>query len=135
MSAETIQLATDTMGLAHELGRLDFVTALLAALTLLVALGGIFAFFDVRRVAKSTASAEAEKHAKEIAEAAAVKYLENELPRLISAYAELAQNAVRADQADAIAQAQEAPRAPPPAAVPAAAPATPIAPAAGDSDE
>jgi hypothetical protein len=97
------------MGLAHELGRLDFVTALLAALTLLVALGGIFAFFDVRRAAKRTAIEVAERHAKTVAEATAVGYLESELPRLISEYTELARNTVQADDADAIAQAQEEP--------------------------
>lgn len=77
-----------------------------------MALGGIFAFFDVRRAAKNTATIVAERHAKTIAEAAAVAYLERELPRLISAYEELAQNAVKADGADAIAQAQEEPQPP-----------------------
>lgn len=113
MLAATAPQASDVMEVAHELGRLDFVTAILAALTLLVALGGIFAFFDVRRVAKATARAESETHARQVAEATAVNYLERELPRLISAYDELAQNAVRAEQADDIAQAQDEPAAPP----------------------
>jgi hypothetical protein len=81
-------------------------------MTLLVALGAIFAFLDVRRTAKRTAKKVAEQHARIVAEATAIAHLENELPRLISEYAELARNAVRADEADAIAQAQGEPPAP-----------------------
>lgn len=99
--------ATDAIKYASELGRLDLVTAVLAALGLILALGGIFAFFDVRRAARATATETATAIAGAVAESAAVAYLERELPRLADQYRELANNAARDEDANAIAEAQE----------------------------
>ena len=92
---------------AASLGRLDEVVTILAAIAILLAIGGVFAFFDVRRVARIQAREVAKEEGRKVAEAAAVSYLESELPKLISEYQELAKNAVAAADADAIAKAQE----------------------------
>jgi hypothetical protein len=100
------QHASESLALAHETGRLDFIAVPLAAITILLALGGIFAFFDVRRSAGRISKQVAEEEARTVAEATAVAYLERELPKLMSEYQELARNAVGGVEANAIAQAQ-----------------------------
>ena len=103
----TAQQTYDAVRYAAETGRLDLATALLAAIAVLLALGGLFAFLEVRRSARAAAVVVAKQEAETLAEAAAVAYLERELPRLIQAYEELARNAARDEDADAIAEAQE----------------------------
>jgi hypothetical protein len=104
MAIDAAQQATDSLTLAHEMGRLDFVTALLATVTILLAFAGIFAFFDVRRSARQISRQAAQMEARTVAEAAAVAYLERELPKLWSEYQELARGGVEANE---IAQAQD----------------------------
>lgn len=99
--------ADDALVVAHETGRLDLITVLLAAITVLLALGAIYAFFDVRRASKRVARQVANSVGARAAEAVATTYMERELPRLIAQYQELARNAVNAEQANAIAEAQE----------------------------
>ena len=94
MAIDAARQAPDSLMLAHEMGRLDFVTALLATITILLAFAGIFAFFDVRRSAGRISKQVAEEEARTVAEATAVAYLERELPKLMSEYQELARNAV-----------------------------------------
>ncbi len=101
---DSSQQASDSLISAHEMGRLDFVTALLAAITILLALGGVFAFVDVRRSARRISEKVAEREARTVAEATAVEYLERELPKLWSEYQELARGGVEANK---IAQAQD----------------------------
>lgn len=99
--------ASDALVVAHEMGRLDLVTLLMAAITVMLALGAIYAFFDVRQTAKRVAREVANAVGARAAEAAATSYMERELPRLISQYQELARNAVNPDEANAIAGAQD----------------------------
>ncbi|WP_143019578.1 hypothetical protein [Mesorhizobium qingshengii] len=95
--------------LVNQFGLMGIVSVMLATLTILVALVGIYAFFDVRRVATRTAKDEAEKIAKEVAERQANTYLQAELPGMIAAYMELVKNAATPEEADEIAQAQDDP--------------------------
>jgi len=104
---DSAQHASDSIILAHETGRLDFITALLAAITILLVLVGVVAFFDVRRTARRISKQVAEMEARAIAEKTAVAYLERELPKLMSEYYELARNAVGGVEANEIAQAQD----------------------------
>ena len=93
--------------LVNQFGLLGIVSVMLASLTILVALVGIYAFFDVRRAAKRTAKREAEIIARDVAETRANEYLQAELPGMIAAYAEFAKNAATAKDADEIAEAQD----------------------------
>jgi hypothetical protein len=104
---DSVQHVSDSLTLAHEMGRLDFITVLLTAITILLLLVGAFAFFDIRRTARRISKQVAETEARAIAEKTAVAYLERELPKLMSEYHELARNAVGGVEANEIAQAQE----------------------------
>ncbi|MER8809382.1 hypothetical protein NKI12_03330 [Mesorhizobium australicum] len=92
--------------LVNQFGLMGIVSVMLATLTILVALVGIYAFFDVRRAASRIAKEEAEKIAKDVAETSANHYLQKELPGMIAAYMELAKNAATPEEADEIAKAQ-----------------------------
>jgi hypothetical protein len=107
IDASAPSLAADAVSIAAQTGRLDFLTATLAVLAAMVGIFGIYAFFDVRRVAARVAKLEAETVAAAIAEPTAVKYMERELPKLMDAYMELIRNSVADDAANAIAEAQE----------------------------
>jgi hypothetical protein len=104
---DSVQHVSDSLTLAHEMGRLDFITVLLTAITILLLLVGAFAFFDIRRTARRISKQVAETEARAIAEKTAVTYLERELPKLMSEYYELARNAVGGVEANEIAQAQD----------------------------
>jgi hypothetical protein len=54
MAIDAAEQAPDSLMSAHEMGRLDFVTALLATITILLAFAGKFAFIDVRRSARGS---------------------------------------------------------------------------------
>jgi len=101
------QSACDAVCQAAQLGRLDFLSALLAAVAILLALGGIYAFINIRSSAQQVARAAAEEESRKLAETAAIAYLERELPRLVASYRELARNAVADEEADAVAGTQE----------------------------
>ncbi len=100
---------------AAQLGRLDFVSALLGCIAIILALGGIFAFINIRSSAKKTAKETAKETAEEIAEKAACSYIENNLPSIVDAYLDCidnhaknnAKNYINATKANQIAQAQE----------------------------
>lgn len=93
--------------LVNQFGLMGIVSVMLATLTVLVALVGIYAFFDVRRTAKRAAKAEATVIAREVAESRANDYLQAELPGMIAAYADFAKNAASAKDANDIAQVQD----------------------------
>jgi hypothetical protein len=101
------QSACDAICQASQLGRLDLISALLAAIAILLALGGIYAFVNIRSSARQVAREAAEAESRQLAEAAAVAYLERELPRLVASYRELARNAVADGEANAVAETQE----------------------------
>jgi hypothetical protein len=84
-------------------------TAVLGAVAILLAIAGVLAYLDLRARSAKIAEGEARKVAGQIAERAAVDYLQEEIPALMNAYHELAQNAVSNEQADEIAESQEGP--------------------------
>lgn len=94
--ADSVQLATET-------GRLDFLSAVLACLAIILVVAGIFAFLNLRALARSAAREESQK----TAERAAVEYLQKELPTIVKEYRKLAENAVTAEQADQLVEGEE----------------------------
>ena len=108
----TFEQCKDAVSVAAQLGRLDFVSALLAIIGVALVLGGLFTFLHFRNVAKAEASKEAGIQAKLVAERVANEYLQAELPALLDEYKKFmeAQNVNTEgddDFADAIADAQE----------------------------
>jgi len=59
---------------------------LLAAVAIVLVFGGIFAFLNVRRDARERAEKTAKKTAERISEEAANRYLQENLPEIISTY-------------------------------------------------
>ncbi len=88
------------------ISRSDFLTAVgivLSCVTIVLALGGIFAFLSLRRIAREEARDESHRLASEVAEKAAVAYLQEEMPALIREYMDIAKRAANGAQGDLIA--------------------------------
>ena len=83
---EDITHYRDATAAAAQLGRLDFISSLLAAIGLILVLGGAFAYVNFRSLARSQAKDEAKKVAEEVAERIANEYLQRELPDIIEPY-------------------------------------------------
>ena len=96
----TAQIVVDSVQLATETGRLDFLSAVLACLAIILVVAGIFAFLNLRALARSSAREESRK----TAERAAVEYLQEELPRMVEDYWKLARNATSKEQANQLAE-------------------------------
>ncbi len=96
-------VAIDVIQYSMQIGRLDFVSALLACVSVLMVFGGIFAFINIKDKSKSIA----EEIASEKAEEVANKYLQDNLPMIIEAYDEFIEHQVNASVANNIALAQE----------------------------
>jgi len=100
----------DVLQYAAQIGRLDFLTAVLAGLALIIGLGTfpLISFLRIRaeRAAREEARS-ATRQALENVEALAVSKIEEQLPILIEEYLELAKNAASRDMANQIAAAQE----------------------------
>ena len=90
---------------AAQLGRLDFLSALLALVSVALGLCAIFAFLNLRRIAKQVASEVAENVGKKTAETVANEYLQKEFLDILVANKELFDN-VPDESADSIASAQ-----------------------------
>ena len=103
--ASNLAQANDAVHVAAQLGRLDLVSALLAAIGLMAALLAIGGFFYVRHRAEKAAREEAQ-YLNERIEAEALSKMEEMLPTLVDQYMELLRNSVTADQANDIAEAQ-----------------------------
>ena len=76
----------DGIAKAAQLGRLDLISLLLAAIGLILVCGGFFAFLNFRSIAKAQATKEATRIAGDIAERTANEYLQNYLPEIMDAY-------------------------------------------------
>ena len=83
----------DSIAMAAQLGRLDFVSALLGGIGVLLVLGGIYGFFNFRAIAKSQATEvakgiieETRKNAEDIAERTANEYVQENLPDIVEEY-------------------------------------------------
>lgn len=80
---------TDAVHMAAQLGRLDFISALLACVGVVLVIGGVFAYIDLRATAKRIAREEARKQTEEAVERIANEYLQAELPDLLKEYSYL----------------------------------------------
>lgn len=94
---------SDVIQYASQLGRLDFVSAILASLVAV----GIFGFLEIRSRSKKEAAEVAEQHSKVVAERVANEYMQKSLPGIIKSYEELVRDTVSSLEADRIARAQE----------------------------
>lgn len=94
---------------AAQTGRLDLVSLLLAAIGLILVLGGLFAFINFRSIAKAHAVSEATKIAEATAERVTNEYLQRELPDLLEEYREFfdSDDDFSDDDADEMANAQD----------------------------
>ncbi|NNE78823.1 MAG: hypothetical protein HKN18_00995 [Silicimonas sp.] len=90
-------------------GRFDLVSLLLTIIGLILVAGGIFAFLNLRRVARETAKEEAATVAEAKAERVTNEYLQAELPDLMEAYRGFfdSEDAISDEDADRMANAQE----------------------------
>lgn len=70
----------DAILVAGQTHRLDFVSVLLAIIAILLALGGLVAFFEVRHRAKVAAEDTARKECRDIAAELLKTYVNDELP-------------------------------------------------------
>lgn len=101
------QQFNDAVHVAAQLGRLDFISALMAITAILLALIGVCAFFSIRRDAKITAKETAEEIAAGVAERTANAYMQAKLPEIIDSYRNFINDGVNRTIADEIANAQE----------------------------
>ena len=92
---------------ASGVGLLHLVSVLLAIVAIILAVAGVYAFFNFRGVARRQAREEARKIASEVAEKAAIGHLERELPKMVAEYHELVRNSAANEMADEIAKAQD----------------------------
>lgn len=105
---EATSVVTDAVQLASQTGRLDFLSAVLAVLAIILGIGAFPIFFFVQRRAERVATeavAEALKGASERLESLAISKLESMLPTLYDDYMELVKNAVSAEEGNKIAEA------------------------------
>jgi len=86
--AESANLV-DAVVVAAQTHRLDFVTVLLAIITIILAIGGLFAFFEIRYRAKIAAEQIARTECKIIAGSLLENYVNDELPDEVRRLVEL----------------------------------------------
>ena len=95
------------LDVATQTGRLDFISAILAVLTLILPLAGLYAFFDLRRLARQRAREVATAIAEEIAERVANDYLQREFQQILSIYGEVARDGANTAVADRISEVED----------------------------
>ncbi|PVX28945.1 hypothetical protein [Sphingomonas pokkalii] len=113
MNANALVQTSDAVAVAAQIGRLDFISALLAVIALLLGLGAIPLFVHLRTRAKEVATAAVNERMAELEgrlEAEAILKMEEMLPILVAQYRELAQNSVTEAQGNGIADAQDDPQ-------------------------
>lgn len=111
MSAKAlVHSAGGVIQYAAQLGRLDFISALLACIAIILVIAAFPAYLLIRFRAEKIARETAESVRAEIlknVEKLAVKRLEEKLPSLVDDYMALAKNTVTDEIAQAVATAQE----------------------------
>lgn len=85
---------------AAQTHRLDFVSILLAVVTIILAIGGLFAFFEVRYRAKLAAQETARVECKSIASKLLKRYVNDELPDEVRRLLELITQEKNGDSGD-----------------------------------
>lgn len=102
--------STDAIDLATQTGRLDFLTAILACITIIFVVGAFPAWFFIQskavKVAKEAVDEEIEDLENRI-EAAAISRMEVMLPVLVKEYLELSRKAADSEEAEDFGQSQE----------------------------
>lgn len=103
------QINQSVIEYAAQTGRLDLVSLILAAIGVILVLGGLFAFINFRSIAKAHAVAEAKRIAETTAERVTNEYLQKELPNLLEEYREFfdSEDNFSDDDADEMAKAQD----------------------------
>ncbi|MEQ8655895.1 MAG: hypothetical protein RIC24_01140 [Hyphomicrobiales bacterium] len=86
---------SDAIMLSGQLGRLDFVSAVLAALAIILVFGGIFGFLEVRYRAKKVAEETARNECREIAKQLLKSHINDELPDEVRKLVEAIDSEVR----------------------------------------
>lgn len=102
--------ASDAVQYASQVGRLDFISALLAIIAILLVFSAIPAYLIIEKKSKQIARnavQEIRDEACKTAEQLVIKKLEEELPGMVEDYWSIAVNAVDQDMANDIARAQE----------------------------
>lgn len=101
-------VAATVVEFAAQTGRLDLVSLLLAMVSTILVLGGVFAFINFRSIAKQHAILQAKETAEATAERVTNEYLQRELPDLLDAYRSfLDSDDVSNEAADRMAGAQD----------------------------
>lgn len=103
------EIKQSAIGFAAQTGRLDLISLILAAISLTLVLGGVFAFLNFRSIAKAHAVTEATKVAEATAERVTNEYLQRELPDLLEEYREFfdSEGDFTDEDADQMANAQD----------------------------
>lgn len=99
----------DAVCIASQTGRLDLVSAILAVVALVIALGTLPLFLFLKHRAQSVAREEVQLLSKNLLleiEREAISKIEEMLPTLVEQYRELAKGFVDSEKADQIADAQ-----------------------------
>lgn len=112
MNASALPQASDAVAVAAQIGRLDFISALLAVIALLLGLGAIPLFVYLRSRAEGIATAAVNERMNAIEkrlEAEAVAKMEEMLPAIVPNYEQLARNYVTDSVGNDIASAQDDP--------------------------
>ncbi len=87
----------DATTAAAQIGRLDFVTSLLAIISLILVISGVVAFIHFRGVARKQAKEEASRIAAETAEIITRDYLRENAPKWIKQYSKSSEGWVEKD--------------------------------------
>ncbi|MCE0504188.1 hypothetical protein LR948_02365 [Roseivivax sp. GX 12232] len=104
------EVSTTVMEFAAQTGRLDFLSAVLAVLAIILGVGAFPVFFFVQRRAEQVAREEVSAALEGVLdriENEAISKVEAMLPTLYEEYSEIARRAADDDVANAIAAAQE----------------------------
>lgn len=106
MNGENSGAAEWAIGGAIEHGAflMALASVLLTCIGILLALAGVIAYIRVKDTARKAAREEAMEIASKLAESAAIRYLEIELPNIYREYVDLARNAATYNDGDDIAE-------------------------------
>ena len=72
------QPVIDSLSLATQFGRLDFISAVLASLAVILVFGGVFSFLNFRNIAKEQATASSQEIAQLFYLSLASQFVDNE---------------------------------------------------------
>jgi hypothetical protein len=103
---ENIVVCPDVISYASQIGRLDFLSSVLAAIAIILGIGAIPLFIYLKQRAEAVARTTTEnllKDKEEMIEAHAISKIESMLPKLVEDYMTLVKNSVNDTTANQIA--------------------------------